>query len=62
MDSVVKGILSIIIVVGGGVMIWLIPSAKTELVAIIMVVVGYHFGSSEGSRSKDNVIRTMQMR
>lgn len=61
MDNFIKGInpiLSVIVVIGGGLMIWVIPEVKTEIVAIIMVVIGYHFGSSKGSQSKDEVIKT----
>jgi hypothetical protein len=34
------------------------PEAKTETVAIVMVVVGYYFGSSKSSQAKDDTIST----
>jgi hypothetical protein len=60
MDNFIKGInpiLSLIVVVGGGAILCWKPELKTEVVAIIMVVVGYHFGSSKGSQNKDETIQ-----
>ena len=56
MKDAINPILSLVVVIGGGLLIWTEPDLKTEIVAIMMVVVGFHFGSSKGSQDKDKII------
>lgn len=56
MKDAINPVMSLIVVIGGGLLIWKEPALKTEVIAIIMVVVGYHFGSSKGSQDKDKII------
>ena len=50
----VSSVIALILVIGCLAVIVYKPEAKTEMVAIVMVIVGYYFGSSQGSRNKDN--------
>ena len=52
----IASILALIIVCGGLPLIAFVPSVKTEMVALLMAVIGFYFGSSTGSRRKDDII------
>jgi len=52
----VAPLLAIIIVVGGFLVIVYAPSAKTETVGMMMLVLGFYFGSSQGSQNKSETI------
>jgi len=49
----VAPLLAIIIVVGGFLIIVYRPEAKTEIVALMMAVISFYFGSSKSSQAKD---------
>ena len=55
-DSVVP-LLAIITLVGGFVVVWFRPDAKTEIVAMMVMVLSFYFGSSKGSQVKDETIK-----
>ncbi|MEW6386242.1 MAG: hypothetical protein AB1491_01815 [Thermodesulfobacteriota bacterium] len=50
-------LIGIIVVIGGFIMMWFRPEAKVE--ALMMAVVAYYFGSSVGSRIKDEAFKIM---
>lgn len=54
----VAPVLAILIVVGGFLVICYKPEAKTEIVALMVMVIGFYFGSSKSSQSKDETIST----
>ncbi len=56
LNKYITPILALIIVGGGLPLIAFVPSVKTEIVAILMAVIGFYFGSSTGSRRKDDLI------
>jgi len=48
------GLLAIAVVVGGGYAYYYAPDNKaTAIMSAIMIVIGFYFGSSKGSRDKD---------
>ena len=53
----VAPLLAIITIVGGFVVIWHKPELKTEVVAMMTMVLMFYFGSSKGSQAKDNTIK-----
>ena len=52
----VAPLLAVIIVCFGFATIWYRPECKTEIIAIMMAVIGFYFGSSKGSQEKDTTI------
>jgi hypothetical protein len=45
-------VLGLLTVAGGLVLLWFKPDIKTEAMALLMLVLGYYFGSSPGSVSR----------
>ena len=52
----VAPLLAILVVVMGFVTIWYRPECKTEIVALMVLVLSFYFGSSKSSQAKDEVI------
>lgn len=54
-------VLALLVVVGGGTMIWASPDTDTKMAAISIVtlVLGFYFGTSSSSRSKDATISNL---
>jgi uncharacterized membrane protein YfcA len=53
----VAPLLAVMVVVGGFLVIRFNPESKTEAVAMMMLVLGYYFGSSKSSAAKDDTIK-----
>lgn len=56
MKDAVAPVLAVLTVLGGFVVIFYKPEAKTEIVALMTMVLAFYFGSSKGSENKDNTI------
>jgi|GEM_PF-4638797 len=56
----ITSILALIIVGAGLPLIAFVPGVKTEMVAILMAVIGFYFGSSTGSHRKDDLMATQR--
>ena len=54
----VAPLLAVLVVVMGFVTIWYRPECKTEIVALMVLVLSFYFGSSKSSQAKDEVIST----
>lgn len=52
----ISSLLAVGTVAGGFSILYLRPELKTETVALMMAVLSYYFGSSDGSRLKDNIL------
>lgn len=58
-NKIIVPILALIVVVGGGYLYFAIPTERTPIAALVMVVLGYYFGSSLGSSVKNETIANM---
>lgn len=52
----IEAIIAIITVLGGFTIMWFKPDLKSEAQAAILVVLTFYFGSSPGSRRKDDTL------
>lgn len=60
-NKIITPILATIVVLGGGWMIYnaRTPDERTAYVGIVMLVIGYYFGSSKGSADKEKTIENL---
>ena len=55
----VAPLLAVMVVAGGFATLWYHPENKTETVAMMMLVLGWYFGSSKSSAAKDATIKEL---
>jgi hypothetical protein len=57
----ISSILALVVVVGGGAMLWTSPNAdvRTAAVGLITLVLGFYFGSTSSSQKKDATIANL---
>lgn len=56
----IAAVLGLAVIVGGGVILYTTtePDVRTAVVGLMTLVLGFYFGTSAGSRSKDDLVRT----
>ena len=60
LNKIIVPILALIVLIGGGFMYYNSPQDRTTIGPIIMLVLAYYFGSSLGSRRKQDFIESRQ--
>lgn len=61
LNKVITPVLALIVVIGGGVILQINPDAEVKyaVVSIMMLVLGYYFGTSQGSTKANQMFRDM---
>ena len=61
LNKIITPILALIITVGGGIILQINPDAEVKyaVVSIMMLVLGYYFGTSQGSTKAQQMMRDM---
>lgn len=61
LNKIITPILALVVTLGGGTLFYLSKTAdeRTALIGVIMLCLGYYFGSSSGSAAKEKTINDM---